>query len=96
MKGGVMDGKVYSFSVDVAASTGKWAEHGVSLDVFALHDRDFMAIAKLRISGWPEHDYITFHFNKHTLVQAKLHRGHHRGRFCDLSLTDVGQSAVPV
>ena len=33
MKGGVMDGKVYSFSIDADWRIGKWAEYGVPLEV---------------------------------------------------------------
>jgi len=68
MKGGVMDGKVYSFSIDTAGKKAAWAEYGIPLDIVHLDDLRIHTSTKLRISGWPEHDHVGFNFNRLTLI----------------------------
>ena len=40
----------------------------VPLEIDHLDDLRIHTSAKLRLSGWPEHDYISFNFNRLTLV----------------------------
>jgi formylglycine-generating enzyme required for sulfatase activity len=68
MKGGVMDGKVYSFSIDAARKKAGWAEYGVPLEIVYLDDLRINTNANIRVSGWPDHDHISFNFNRLTLV----------------------------
>src|SRR5215467_5415613 len=69
MKGGVMDGKIYSFSIDAARRKAVWAEYGgVPLEILLLDDLRINTNAKIRIPGWPEHDFISFNFNRLTIV----------------------------
>jgi hypothetical protein len=70
MSGGVMDGHVYSFSIDTIGRKAAWAEYGVPLDIVHLDDLRIHTSAKLTLSGWPEHDHIGFNFNRLTLATA--------------------------
>lgn len=75
MQGGTMQGKTYSFSFDPAARTAGWADYGMPLEILYLDEQRLHTNVKLRLSGWPEHDLVSFNFNRVTLaVEGRLGR----------------------
>ena len=63
-----MHGHVYSFSIDTVGRKAVWAEYGAPLEIVHLDDARIHTSAKMRLAGWPEHDHISFNFNRLTLV----------------------------
>jgi len=71
MRGGVMDGHRYSFSIDLAAKKAEWA--GAELEVNRLTEQ--LIYAGVRRQFDSSHNYIEFVFNRVTLaVQARFGR----------------------
>jgi formylglycine-generating enzyme required for sulfatase activity len=101
MKGGVMDGKAYSFSIDTVGRKAAWAEYGVPLEIAHLDDLRIHMSATLRIPGLPEHDRISFNFNRLALeVVAELTQPEairrcwtRRQNYCDLIPNLVASSS---
>ncbi len=101
MRGGIMDGRVYSFSIDAENKKVVWANYGVALDIAHIDDQRMHTDVKFRLSGWPEHDYIGFNFNRLTMaVEGGLSRDHTEeecpkerevDNFCHMSRVVVGE-----
>jgi hypothetical protein len=53
MKGGVMDGNVYSFAIDAGGRKAKWAETGATLGIVHLDEVRIHSNGKLRLRVGP-------------------------------------------
>lgn len=75
MQGGVMAGRVYTFTIDPDARRAAWAEYGMPLEIAHLDGQRIHTNLKISISGWPAHDHVSFNFNRLSLtVDAALTR----------------------
>jgi hypothetical protein len=75
MRAGPMDQKTYSFSIDPVARKAAWADYGMALEIRHLDDLRIHTRIKLSLAGWPDHDHISFNFNRLTLtVEGALSR----------------------
>src|SRR5262245_40231200 len=68
MKGGTMDGRVYTFSIDAAKRTAAWGEYGgVALNVLFLNDQSINTNASRSLPErptrtLPTHTHVSFNF----------------------------------
>jgi hypothetical protein len=114
MRGGTMGGNVYTFAVDTSQAAVMWTDNATPLEVvhideMRIHTRlerkaNGWPLRSLTTStdGWPQHDYISFNFNRVTrTVEGGLTReptaqdcqAPGSSYLCNMVLVGVGQNS---